>query len=64
MGDVTHVVTRLPGAPPRRAGRVWPPGETVAELSEAKVAALVADPGYRVVPLTPPPKRTRTKASP
>jgi hypothetical protein len=44
-----YVVTRLPGAPPCRAGRPWAPGETRADdLSPAQLAALAADPGYRV----------------
>jgi len=41
-----YLVTRSAGAPPRRAGRVWPVGETRADLSDAEVAAIAADPGY------------------
>jgi hypothetical protein len=45
-----YTVTRSPSAPPRRAGRAWPVGETVSELSGAQVAAIEADPGYSVAP--------------
>jgi hypothetical protein len=61
-----YLVTRMPGAPPRRAGREWAMGETRAELDAAQVAALDDDPRYGVVPIgpaepqpaqDPPPKR-------
>jgi hypothetical protein len=42
------LVTRLPGAPPRRAGRVWAEGETHATLTEAEIALVAADPRYRI----------------
>lgn len=51
--DPTHLdVLRLPGAPPRRAGRTWPEGITVrvpvADLTDRQIAALWLDPGYRI----------------
>jgi len=65
MSDgVTHLVTRMPGAPPRRAGREWPAGEPVdCTPSAADLAALESDPGYVVVrvhaPATAQPSRRR-----
>ena len=42
-------VTRRPGAPPRRAGREWPEGESTAlDLDPATVEQLRADLGYAV----------------
>jgi len=72
MGDYQHLVTRLPGAPPRRAGLVWPLGETIAEgLTQAQAAAIAADPGYRLdvldvvavaaIPADPAPKTPRAR---
>jgi len=46
-------VTRHPGAPPRRAGRTWPQGQTRAELTDGQLAALQADPGYSVASASP-----------
>jgi hypothetical protein len=72
MGDYQHLVTRLPGAPPRRAGLVWPLGETIAEgLTEAQAAAIALDPGYLLavlevvakaaIPASPAPKTQRAR---
>jgi hypothetical protein len=48
-------VTRLPGAPARRAGRLWPEGESQAvDLTPAQLADIAADPLYRLEPLAPP----------
>jgi hypothetical protein len=53
MSDTAaYTVTRGPSAPPRRAGRAWPVGETVAELTGAQVAAIAADPGYAIAPVS------------
>lgn len=42
-------VTRLPGAPPRRAGRTWPEGQSAsADLTPAEIASIQADPRYRL----------------
>jgi len=46
-------VTRRPGAPPRRAGRTWPQGQTRAELTAEQLAALQADPHYTVACASP-----------
>lgn len=46
-----YVVTRLPGAPPRRAWRAWELGDTrvpAAELTQMQVSAIAADPLYRI----------------
>ena len=42
----TYVVTRRPGAPARRAGLVWPVGDTEARLSPAEADAIGRDPGF------------------
>lgn len=42
-------VTRLPDAPPRRAGREWPVGRTlITDPTERELSELRSDPGYRV----------------
>lgn len=46
-----YTVTRLSGAPQRRAGRIWSPGETIAELTDAEAAIVRRDPLYRLEPL-------------
>lgn len=52
MTAARYTVTRLPGAPARRAGRAWALGETLAlRLSPDQVAALAADPGYTIAPV-------------
>jgi len=51
--DAMHLVTRTPGAPPRRAGRVWAAGETRCTLTAAEAAAVAADPGYRLALIQP-----------
>lgn len=60
-------IIRLPGAPSRRAGRVWPEGIVVrvSDLSASQIDALESDPGYHVTriagltgePLVPVPAR-------
>lgn len=63
----THRVLRLPGAPPRRAGRAWPEGQvTDCALAPAQAQAIAADPGYRLEALPQevpalPPRRTGGK---
>lgn len=60
----TYHVTRRPGAPPRRAGRVWPVGTTAAALTPDQAARVAADPGYLIeAPPTPPadPRASPTK---
>lgn len=55
-------VTRKPGAPARRAGREWPEGLTVAELTEAEADTIRRDPaGYD---LEPAPVRAEPAADP
>jgi hypothetical protein len=49
-----YLVTRLPGAPPRRAGRVWPVGVSAVDLCAAEVAVIAADPGYLIVAVGTP----------
>ena len=44
-------VTRLPGAPPRRAGMAWAIGTVEADLTHAQIASLRSDPGYRCEPV-------------
>lgn len=52
---IACVVTRLPGAPPRRAGRVWAVGETIAEgLTAEQMQQIAADPRYRIDALPEP----------
>lgn len=56
--DPTHLdVLRLPGAPPRRAGRSWPEGVLVRvavdDLTDPQRTALERDPRYRVTPAAP-----------
>jgi hypothetical protein len=46
---VNYEVTRLPGAPQRRAGLVWPEGSELVSLSDEQVRQIAADPGYRIV---------------
>jgi hypothetical protein len=41
-------IVRAPNAPPRRAGLVWPVGETDAVLTAAEMVLIDADPGYAV----------------
>lgn len=66
--QTTYEVTRLPGAPRRRAGREWPEGETVTvALSVEEAAAIALDPGYTLVvaaedPTPPTPRAKRAKA--
>ena len=47
MADM-YLVSRRPGAPPRRGGRAWPIGQTRAELSPEQVATIAADPRYQI----------------
>lgn len=42
------LVTRLAGAPPRRAGRAWDLGETVTDLTEEQMRSVRSDPRYRL----------------
>lgn len=46
-----YTVTRLSGAPQRRAGRIWALGEDFAELTDAEAALVRRDPLYRIEPL-------------
>ena len=52
-GLISYRVTRLPGAPRRRAGRVWDEGETIADLDQDQLMILDAAIGYRVEPVIP-----------
>ncbi|WP_295582273.1 hypothetical protein [uncultured Lamprocystis sp.] len=55
MTTARYQVTRLPGAPPRRAGRVWPVETPVnADLTAVQVALIAADPGYLLAPVAAP----------
>lgn len=55
MDTALYQVTRRPGAPPRRAGRLWPVETPVkADLSSAQVARIAADPGYLIAPVAAP----------
>jgi hypothetical protein len=48
MPGRTCIVTRRPGAPPRRAGREWAEGETRTELADAELRVLSVALGYEV----------------
>ena len=64
MAGERYRVTRLAGAPARRAGRVWEEdAPTVTDLSPAQVAALADDPRYLVVPLEADPAPARTSGA-
>lgn len=55
MSGNAYLVTRGVGAPPRRGGREWAEGETLAEdLSAETLVALEADPRYAVVQIDQP----------
>ncbi|WP_157818049.1 hypothetical protein [Candidatus Thiodictyon syntrophicum] len=48
MNNFLYLVTRLPGAPPVRAGRTWPLGASEAYLTPAQAWTIAQDPGYRI----------------